>query len=96
MNKVEKKNSMIRWSQINNGKVILKILNLERKITRRSFIVGLLNVKSILVEEQQRYYLTYNKLDKRVHTFSKGINLKVNVTARMEFELIYYEAALLS
>ena len=28
-----------------------------------------------------------------VHTFSKGISLKVNRLARLEFELIYYDVA---
>ena len=31
--------------------------------------------------------------DKLVHTFPKGISLKVNVIARLEFELTYYDAA---
>ena len=38
-------------------------------------------------EEQQWYYLTHNWEDKWVHTFPKGICPKVNVIARLEFEL---------
>ena len=29
--------------------------------------------------------------NKDVHTFSKGISAKVNVIARLEFELAYYD-----
>ena len=31
--------------------------------------------------------------NKGVHTFPKGISPKVNVIARLEFELAYFEAA---
>ena len=47
----------------------------------------LFDAKSILLEEQQRYYLTHRWEDKGVHTFSKGICPKVIVKARLEFEL---------
>ena len=30
---------------------------------------------------------------KRVHSFSKGINKKVNIIARLEFEHAYYDIA---
>ena len=30
--------------------------------------------------------------DKRVHAFAKGISSKVNVIARLEFELVYYDS----
>ena len=33
---------------------------------------------------------------KGIHTFPKGICLKVNVIARLEFELAYYDSAVLS
>ena len=33
-------------------------------------------------------------MDKRVHTFPKGICPKMNVTAQLEFELAYYDSAL--
>ena len=36
-------------------------------------LFALFNAKSILVEEQQRYYLTHGWEDKGIHTFSKGI-----------------------
>ena len=54
---------------------------------------GLFNTKAILVEEQQWYYLTHSRGggDKRIHTFSKGIRLKVNVIAILEFELSYFK-----
>ena len=31
--------------------------------------------------------------DKRIFTFLNGISLKVNITAQLEFELAYFEAA---
>ena len=43
----------------------------------------------ILLEEQLWYYLTH----KGVHTFPKGICPKVNVIARLEYELAYYDSA---
>ena len=46
---------------------------------------GLFNAKSILVIEEQWYYLTYCLRDKEVHTFPKGISTIV-------FELVYFEA----
>ena len=61
------------------------------------YIRGLFNTETILVEAQQWYYLTHGYSgggDKEVHTFPKGINSKVNVIARVEFELTYLEAAL--
>ena len=51
------------------------------------------NTKSILLEEQLWYYLTYCWEDKEVHTFPKGICPNVNVIARLEFELTYYDSA---
>ena len=39
------------------------------------------------------YYLNYNLDDKGVHTFPKGICPKVNVIARLEYELAYYDSA---
>ena len=53
----------------------------------------LFNAKSILLEEQLWYYLTHSWEDKGVHTFPKGICPKVNVIARLEFELAYYDFA---
>ena len=50
-------------------------------------LLGLFNAKSILLEGHIWYYLTYRWEDKGVHTFPKGICLKVNVTAWLEFEL---------
>ncbi len=53
----------------------------------------LFNAKAILLEEQERYYLTHSWVDKWVHTFPKGICSKVNVIARLEYELAYYDTA---
>ena len=39
------------------------------------------------------YYLTHRWEDKGVHTFPKGICPKVNVIARLEYELAYYDSA---
>ena len=52
----------------------------------------LFNAKAIL-REQQWCYLTHSWEDKEVHTFPKGICLKVRVIARLEFELAYYDSA---
>ena len=53
----------------------------------------LFNAKAILLEELSWYYLTHSWEDKGVHTFPKGICLNVNVIARLEFELAYYDSA---
>ena len=39
--------------------------------------------------------INHNSEDKEVHTFPKGISLKVNVIARLEFELTYYNSTVL-
>ena len=43
--------------------------------------------------EEQWYYLTHSWEDKGVHTFPKDICPKVNVIARLEYELAYYDSA---
>ena len=53
----------------------------------------LFNAKSILLEEQSWYYLTNSWENKGVHTFFKGICLKVNVIERLELKLAYYDSA---
>ena len=58
-----------------------------------STLCRLFNAKAILLEEQSWYYLTHSWEDKGVHTFPKGICSKVNVIARLEFELAYYDSA---
>ena len=58
-----------------------------------STLFRLFNAKAILLEEQQWYYLTHSWEDKGVHTFPKGICPKVNVIARLEYELAYYDSA---
>ena len=58
-----------------------------------STLFRLFNAKAILLEKQQWYYLTHSWEDKGVHTFPKGICPKVNVIARLEYELAYYDSA---
>ena len=58
-----------------------------------STLFRLFNAKAIHLEEQQWYNLTHNWEDKGVHTFPKGICPKVNVIARLEYELAYYDSA---
>ena len=53
----------------------------------------LCNAKAILLEEQQWYYLTHSWEDKGVHTFPNCVCLKVNVIARLEYELAHYDSA---
>ena len=61
---------------------------LQPQSTRQSIIVGYLLPKQALCN-----YLTHILGEKWVHTFSKHISLKVNVRARLEFELTYYHFA---
>ena len=58
-----------------------------------STLFRLFNAKAILLEEKLWYYLTHSWKDNGVHTFPKGICPKVNVIARLEFELAYYDSA---
>ena len=58
-----------------------------------STLFRLFNAKAILLEEQWWCYLTHSWEDKGVHTFLKGICPKVNVIARLEYELTYYDSA---
>ena len=58
-----------------------------------STLFRLFNAKAILLEEQYWYYLTHSWEDKGVRTFPKGICPKVNVIARLEYELAYYDSA---
>ena len=44
--------------------------------------------KSILVEEQEWYYLMLNWRNKRVHIFTKHISSKVNRLAQQEFRYV--------
>ena len=57
------------------------------------YYLWLFNAKAILLEEQYWYYLTHRWEDTGVHTFPKGICPKVNVIARLEFELVNYNSA---
>ena len=54
-------------------------------------VCRLFNAKAIHLEELQWCYLTHSWEDKRVHTFPKSICPKVNVIARLEYELAYYD-----
>ena len=54
---------------------------------------ALFNAKAVFVEERQPDYLTHSTEDKGVHPFPKGISAKMNVIARLEFELSYYNVA---
>ena len=58
-----------------------------------STLFRLFYAKAILLEEQYWYYLTHSWEDKGAHTFPKGICPKVNVIARLEYELAYYDSA---
>ena len=49
--------------------------------------------ESILVGEQQSYYLTIAGVISWIHTFSKGISPKVNAITRLEIELVYFNTA---
>ena len=57
-----------------------------------STLFRLFNAEAILLEEQYWYYLTHSWEDKGVYTFPKGICPKVNVIARPEYELAYYDS----
>ncbi len=47
-----------------------------------------------LVEEQYGYYSTSSLVYKGVHAFPKGISLKLNVLARLDFEPAYNDVAI--
>ena len=50
-------------------------------------------VGCLMPKEQLCYYLTHSWVDKGVHTFLQGICQKVNVIARLEYELASYDSA---
>ena len=56
-------------------------------------LVSLFNGISTSVEEQLWFYLTHSQEDKGFYTFPKSICPKVNVIARLEYELTYYDSA---
>ena len=56
----------------------------------------LFNAKAILVEEYQWYYLTQSWGNKKFQIYPKDISPKVNVSARQEFELTYYDVTVRS
>ena len=51
------------------------------------------NPSFFFLEGQLWYYLTHSWEDKGVHTFPKSICPKVNVIARLEYKLAYYDSA---
>ena len=59
-----------------------------------SFLVSLVNAKSIFVEEQRSYYVTCSWGNKKVYTFPKGISPKEKVIAHLELERTYYDVAI--
>ena len=70
---------------------IIGLVGLVSLFNGISTLFRLFNAKAILLEEQ--YYSTHSWEDKGVHTFPKGICSKVNVIARLEYELAYYDSA---
>ena len=52
---------------------------------------GLFNVKVILIEKQEWYYLTHTCRNKGVHAFLKCFSLKMNVIAQLEFQYVYHD-----
>ena len=61
-------------------------------LNKETNLCELFNAKVILVEKQW-YYLTHNWRDQGVHTFLLGISLKVNIIARLQFEVAYFDDA---
>ena len=82
--------SMRQIDLFENYKYLIGLVSLFNGI---STLFRLFNAKAILLEEQQWHYLTHNWEDKGVHTFPKGICPKVNVIARLEYELANYDSA---
>ena len=79
----------VRMLCLNNSNIWFGLVSLFNGI---STLFRLFNAKAILLEEQWWYYLTHSWKDKGVHTFPKGICPKVNVIARLEYELVYYDS----
>ena len=57
-------------------------------------IQGLFNAKVILVEELLWYALTDSWGDKWLHTFPKGISMKVNLIDRLDFDHAYHHVTI--
>ena len=72
--------------------IYIQLFGLVSLFNGISTLFRLFNAKAILLEEQLWYYLTDSWEDKGVHTFPKGICPKVNVIARLEYELAYYDS----
>ena len=86
-----KKKKMVLDAALLNIQHYKERLGLVSLFNGISTLFRLFNAKAILLEEQ--YYLTHSYEDKGVHTFPKGICPKVNIKARLENELAYYDSA---
>ena len=72
---------------------VIVIARLEYKLAYYNSTVHRFNFYTMRTPpEQQWYYLTHSWEDKGVHTFPKGICPKVNVIARLEYKLAYYNS----
>ena len=81
------------WRKLLTGKQLKSVIGLVGLVSLFygiSTLFRLFNAKAILLEEQ--YYLTHSWEDKGVHTFPQGICPKVNIIARLENELAYYDS----
>ena len=66
----------------------------NNSIKHQSFVYAQLNDQTVLFQTIQfNINLLLGLEDKGVHTFPKGICPKVNVIARLEYELTYYDSA---
>ena len=82
--------TIVRREEIlQKGRISIDLVSLFNGI---STFVGYLMPKAILLEEHLWYYLTRSWEGKVVKTFHKSICPKVNLIARLEFELAYYES----
>ena len=94
----EKSSGDLRWLAVTQAPVKDHQLTLIWKTKKKKVqwyinLCRLFNAKAILLEEQQWYYVTHSWEDKGVHTFPKSICPKVNVIARVDFELPHNNSA---
>ena len=80
-------------ADVKSSQLIEEKIGLVSLLNSISTLLRLFNAKAILLEEQKWCYLTHSWEDKGVHTFPKWICPKVNVIARLEYELAYYDSA---
>ena len=55
-------------------------------------LFGLFNANVVPEEEKQWYHLTGSWVNNGVHNLSESISLKMNIIARLDFELTYLNA----